>query len=52
MKYNVDVDLGMSGFNFHVEAPNDEKAAEYAMTELFCRGIKDDEIEEIRITVF
>jgi hypothetical protein len=50
-KYSVDVDLGDSGFNFFVQAENDIEAAELACRELDCRGIANDEIEKLRITL-
>lgn len=48
-KFCVHVDLGLSGFNFYVQAADDLQAAKLADIELRSRGVDNDDIESIRI---
>jgi len=48
-EWNVDVDLGMSGFNIHVKAENFLGAMVSALAELDNRKITENNIESLNI---
>jgi hypothetical protein len=50
-KFNVDVDLGMSGFNIHVDAEDYVGAMVAAMQELNKRGFEDEKIESLNLSL-
>lgn len=51
INYNIDVDLGLSGFNFLVQAENYLGAMIAALSELDKRAIPENNIDSLNISV-
>jgi hypothetical protein len=50
-KFTVDVDLGVSGFNFDIEAEDYVSAMVATMQRLNKNGLEDHQIDSLKITV-